>query len=95
MLWQFQVNGEGIQLYIHMYPFSPKPHSHSSCSQVAHDLKVSEINAKFVKTGSEWKYAVDVQLAWLQITALHVDDPLILQVKMGIIIPQDMSMVIK
>ena len=49
---------------------------------------MSEINAKSVKTG-------DIQLAWPQITALHVDDPLILQVKIEIIIPQDMNMLIK
>ena len=24
MLWEFQMNSEGIQSYIYMYPFSPK-----------------------------------------------------------------------
>ena len=27
----FQVNSEGTQPYIYMYPFSPNPHSHLGC----------------------------------------------------------------
>ena len=28
MLWSFQLNSEGTQLYIYVYPFSPRPPSH-------------------------------------------------------------------
>lgn len=31
MLQQFQVNNKGTQLYVHMYPFSPKLPSHPGC----------------------------------------------------------------
>ena len=31
MLWEFQVNSEGTQPYIYMYPFSPKLCSHPGC----------------------------------------------------------------
>ena len=31
MLWQFQVDSKGTQLYVYMYPFSPKLLSHPGC----------------------------------------------------------------
>ena len=31
MLWQFQLNNQGTQPYIYMYPFSPKLPSHPGC----------------------------------------------------------------
>ena len=31
MLWQFQADSKGTQLYVYMYPFSPKLPSHPGC----------------------------------------------------------------
>lgn len=44
---------------------------HSSCSQAAPFLRVSEMGAKYARKESEWKYV----LTCPQITALQMDGP--------------------
>ena len=51
MLWWFQVNSEGAQPYINMYPFCPKLPSHLGCritlSRVPHAIPITNKDYSF------------------------------------------------
>ena len=40
-MWEFQVNSEGAQSYIYMYPFSPKHPSHPGWLMVEHAVVIN------------------------------------------------------